>query len=94
MPSDHVISCSDNDQDSNVKTMMKRELKEIEAEIKEKLEELENEVKELKSWLSLKGEAGAASCQASGSSRLGRRTTSLQPGWISKKSQVLPSDNV
>lgn len=102
IPSFHDISrIVLNDQDSNVKAMIKRELKEeMETKLTEKLQELEtkirekmeNEVNELK--LSFrKGVAGPATDQASGSSRLGRRTTTLQPGWINK-SQVLPSDDV
>ena len=93
VPSFHDISrIVLNDQDSNVKTIIKRELKEeMETKLTEKLQELEakikekmeNEVNELKLLLR-KGVAGPVTDQASGSSRLGRRTTTLQPGWINK----------
>ena len=71
-----------------METKLTEKLQELETKIREKME---NEVNELK--LSFrKGVAGPATDQASGLSRLGRRTTTLQPGWMSK-SQVLPSDD-
>ena len=86
IPSFHDISrIVLNDQDSNVKAMIKRELKEeMETKLTEKLQELEakikekmeNEVNELKLLLR-KGVAGPATDQASGSSRLGRRTARM-----------------